>query len=251
MKSRAQTIEFVEMRSLYADDGSPRAATDYIFRVNGALVTVRVHWDAVQTLGSGQLSPEEVKTAAQELIRAEISRTDPKENTFFLLDSAAMDRIAERLGWLDKFYSVAVSDWSSSVEEWQRAQAAAPSELPPVSKEQEDIARKFGVSVEQYRRGILSGLYGNRRQRAKARRLGERVQQILKELGSGYELIEVIWEGSRLRWLLRVRTPDRVVGIAVPFELADDAIDAGILQELERLKQVVISGAGWGKVPAQ
>ncbi len=125
--------------------------------------------------------------------------------------------------------------------------SAPKSELPELSAEQKDFAKRFGVSEEDYRRGQAAGQYGNERMRDKGHRLGEQVEQILENLGKNYRLAAVLWEGSRLRWLLRVETPERVVGIPVPFELADDVVDSGILLEIEKLEQIVISGVGQGK----
>jgi hypothetical protein len=235
-------IQFVETRQPRGPDRSPLAATDYIFLVNGSECAVRVHLDATLTL-QGQLSPQECEVAARTLIKIETKRRGSLAPDL-LLDGAAMDIVAGQLRWLERFYRVSVSDFRSSVEEWQRASSVPPSELPRLSAALKDAARKLRVSEQDYRRALLAGEYGNKRQRAKARRLGEHVTGILRELGGHYALAEVLWDGDRLRWLLRIRTGDRVLGIPVPFELADDAFDAGILKEQDKLSQLVVSGLG-------
>src|SRR5271157_4731195 len=113
-------------------------------------------------------------------------------------------------------FQILVSDLRCSFEEWQRALQADESELPELTHEQKESVRRLGVDPKRYARGLLAGLYGNQRQRKRAQTLGEEVEKILKVLGSGYTVLAVVWQGSRQRWLVRVETPERVFGIAVP-----------------------------------
>jgi hypothetical protein len=244
MGAKVSKIEFVETHQPRGTDGSPLAATDYVFLLNRSECVVRVHSGAILTL-EGQLAPEECELAARTLIEIRLGETgEAPSGVVLVLDSGAMDRVADRLGWLDRFYRVSVSDYSSSVAEWRRASAIPASALPALTEEQKRVARKLGVSEEAYQRGLLAGLYGNRRQREKARRLGERVTEVLKTLGSNYRLVEVVWEGTRLRWLVRVQTPEVILGVPVPFELADDVVDSGVLREVEKLRELILSGVG-------
>ncbi len=139
-----------------------------------------------------------------------------------------------------------VSDYTSSVEEWKRALQAPESELriQDLTEQEKETARRFGVSEQDYARGVLPGKYGNQRMQKRGRTLGEYAVEILGGLGEKYRLLAVLWEGSKLRWMLRIETPDGVVGVPVPFELADDVIDSGVLEEMERLRRLVLSGVG-------
>jgi hypothetical protein len=141
-------------------------------------------------------------------------------------------------------FKILVSDLSCSVEEWQRALQADESELPELTQEQKEWATRFGVSPKEYARGLLAGLYGNERQKKRGQAIGELVGKILEALGVGYAVVAVLWQGSKLRWLVRVQTPERMLGIPVPFELADDVLDSQILSEIERLRQLVLAGVG-------
>jgi hypothetical protein len=141
-------------------------------------------------------------------------------------------------------FKILVSDLSCSVEEWRRALQVDEAELPELTEEQKQWVKRFGVGHKEYARGLLAGLYGNERQKKRARALGEEVGKILEVLGAGYAVLAVVWQGSKLRWLVRVQTPGRVLGIPVPFELADDVLDSQILREIERLRQFVLAGIG-------
>jgi len=62
-------------------------------------------------------------------------------------------------------FEISVSDYTSSVEEYRRAERAPKSELPVLSDDQKEVARRFKISEEEYARGVLAGIYGRERQR--------------------------------------------------------------------------------------
>ena len=141
-------------------------------------------------------------------------------------------------------FQILVSDLTCSLDEWRRAWNANENELPELTNEQREWAKRFGIPPEEYARGLLAGLYGNARQKKRAQALGEEVSKTLQTLGPEYAVTAVLWQGSKLRWLLRVRTPEGTFGVAVPFELADDVLDSQIRAAIERLRQLVLSGVG-------
>ena len=141
-------------------------------------------------------------------------------------------------------FQIVVSDLTCSAEEWRRALNADDSELPELTREQKEWAKRFGVDEKEYARGLLAGLYGNQRQRKRAQELGQEISKVLDVVGPNYKLAAVLWQGSKLRWLARVQTPERIVGIPILFELADDVIDSGILSEIEKLRATVLAGVG-------
>ena len=145
-------------------------------------------------------------------------------------------------------FQIVVSDFSSSAEEWKRALSEEDSKLPQLSEEQKKWAKRFGVTEKEYARGVLAGQYGNERMRKKARALGEQVEEILEGLGTEYKLVAVLWQGSRLRWLLRIQTPTQIFGVPVSFEMADDVLDSAILEEIENLRVAVLTGIGRGEL---
>jgi len=141
-------------------------------------------------------------------------------------------------------FEVHVSGYRSSAEEWKRAFEAIASELPPLTDQEREIARRFQVSEEDYKRGKLAGILGQKGLEVRGHAFGDQVQYILSGLGDGYHLKAVFWEGQKLRWILRIETPHKLVAVAVPFELADDVLDSAAIQDIERLKNLVLLGVG-------
>jgi hypothetical protein len=82
-------------------------------------------------------------------------------------------------------FEVLVSDYSSSVDEWKQAQMAPKSDLPPLNKQQREVARKMGVSEEDYQRNVLAGQFGEMRLQSTGEALGKVVQDLLGSAGLG------------------------------------------------------------------
>jgi hypothetical protein len=112
---------------------------------------------------------------------------------------------------------------------------APDSDLPELSDEQKEVARKFNISEKEYAQGVLAGSYGQERMRGRAQKLGEAVQEILEKLGGG-RVIAVVRDIDRLGWSVRVETPVRDVSVVVSQELANDILDSGSPEMLARLK---------------
>ena len=141
-------------------------------------------------------------------------------------------------------FEIVVSDYTSSVEEYRRAQQAPRSDLPPLSDDQRAAARGFKISEEEYARGALAGIYGRKRQQARGRRLGEEVQKILSDLGSDDRVVRVAYEMDRLRWVVSIEASGRILDVAVPRELADDVLDRALREQTEELRARVARGLG-------
>ncbi len=145
-------------------------------------------------------------------------------------------------------FEVFVSGYSTSLEEWKRALRAPLSELPELNVWQKEIARKFGISEEEYARSHLSSLYGQERMRSRARELGKAVEEILESLGHACQLTAVVAELSKERWVLRIQTPQKIVSVAVPRDLADDVVDSDTVQDKDRLEALLVSSLKRGEV---
>jgi hypothetical protein len=143
-------------------------------------------------------------------------------------------------------FQVVVSDYTCSLDEWRQAQEAAKSELPELNEAQREVARKFGIGEEEYARSVLAGQYGVRRMAARSRKLGEEVEGVLRELSPKYRVVMVVAEMFRGRWIVRLKSPDKEVGMAIPRELGDDLIDSHLREAAEQLRAKVLYSLGLG-----
>jgi hypothetical protein len=137
---------------------------------------------------------------------------------------------------------------STSAEEWKRAMAVPGSELPSLSVQQKEIARKFNIPEEEYARNVLAGSYGWEKTRKRASDLGEAVQAAIRALDVGYRVTAVIRDINRLGWVVRIETPSGDLNVLVSKELADGLLDSGSESEKEQLRVRILSSLEQAKL---
>ncbi len=141
-------------------------------------------------------------------------------------------------------FEIHVPGFQSSMDEAGRAQRVPASELPPISDEEREMAKRLGLSEEAYRRSKLAGIFGHERMEARAVDLGEQVDAILAEAGAGYRLAGVTWNSERLGWRIEVETPQGRQNVVLSRDLVNDALDSRTTSELRRLRNMVLFGLG-------
>jgi hypothetical protein len=141
-------------------------------------------------------------------------------------------------------FKVFIRGQSGSVEDWRRALGAPDSELPELGKEEKEVARRMQIPEKEYARGVLVGIYAEKRKRQRGEKLGSEIERLLIPLGSYYQLKALTWDGTELKWSAKILSPKRVVEVAIPFEVADDVVDSGDSFSEERLKQLLLEALG-------
>jgi len=136
----------------------------------------------------------------------------------------------------------------TSAEEWKRAMAVPGSQLPSLSAQQREIARKFNIPEEEYARNVLAGSYGLEKTRKKANDLGQAVQAAIGPLDVGYRVTAVIRDVNRLGWVVRIETSAGDVNVLVSKELAEGLLDSGSESEKEQLRIRVLSSVEQAKL---
>ncbi len=133
-------------------------------------------------------------------------------------------------------FEVSVYSTTSTLEEYQRAMTAPVSELPPLSEEQKQAASRFGTTEEELARSELVKVYGREGLRQRGQRLGEIAQRILAEVDSQCRLVEVLYEGLKQRWILRIDNGSRSSGISLNADLADDITKYQLHEAVQQLR---------------
>jgi hypothetical protein len=137
---------------------------------------------------------------------------------------------------------ISISGSTSSADDWARAMAAPDSDLPKLNDEQRLVAGKFGIAESEYARGILVHEIGERRQIERGEELGRRVAQLLEGLRPDYRLTALLRKGVDGVWLARIEGHGRVSIISIPMEIADDVVDSGDVEVLEKLRDCLLRG---------
>jgi len=136
----------------------------------------------------------------------------------------------------------------TSAEEWKRAMSVPGSELPALSVQQKEIARKLNISEEEYARNVLAGSYGWERTRKRANDLGEAVQAAIRTLDVRYRVSAVSRDVSRLGGDVRIESPLGEASVLLSKELADELVRPGSESGQEQLRVRVLSALKQAKL---
>jgi len=148
-------------------------------------------------------------------------------------------------------FEVFISGGSTSVDDYRRAMTAPKSDLPALTDQQRFVAKKMGLSEEEYRRGVLADRFGDSRMLSRGKKLGDVIQGLLDEMGSEYEVEAIQAEMVKMRWVARLANPDHEVVAEIPRDLADDVLDSGASRELARLKACLVHSLNRGELAAK
>ncbi len=121
--------------------------------------------------------------------------------------------------------NIVVNGSTVSLEDWSVAKRANTEELPALSEMQREVARKLGVSADDYARSLLAQQYGSHRMRARAEEFASRLNRVLLRKGVVGQVVKLERRPGALAWTADIGTQARAVSIQVPFELFDDVVD--------------------------
>jgi hypothetical protein len=141
-------------------------------------------------------------------------------------------------------FEVVVKGFHSSAEEWKQLLDRDGSVLKALSPEEMQTASRLGVPAEEYARAVASGQAGRLRLESRGEKLGNEVAKLLSALGDKYKLEVIEWAPFDMGlggWKLRISSPEKIVNVIIPRDLADDVIDSPAVGLLEELKKVVVS----------
>jgi hypothetical protein len=114
---------------------------------------------------------------------------------------------------------VGVDGWRATAEEWEFVRSLPAGQLPGLTPEQREVARKLGFSEEDYARSILAGERSQSRLLKKAEWLARLLQERFAKLGARVE--RVMLRASLERFDAEIR----VNGAPVPIRIREEIVD--------------------------
>jgi hypothetical protein len=134
---------------------------------------------------------------------------------------------------------VIVTGWRSTTDAWEKAKFAPAAELPPLTSDQEEAARKFGLTSEEYARSFYSGELSKPELKGKAEGVARLVEKMVREYLPGATLYRAVLETYRGVLRLFVKAAEQEVVIDVDEDLVDDLRRTGSKDLLDRLERIV------------
>jgi hypothetical protein len=134
---------------------------------------------------------------------------------------------------------ISVDGWRAGVSDWQAVRSVPREQLPPLTPEQREVARKLGISEDDYARSALAGERTQEELLKKTERLARVVDQAAKTSGKPVEVQRVVLRTIDGRFDVDLRVNGNTVPIRIDEDLVDDYFDSGSEDAEQRLKRIL------------
>jgi hypothetical protein len=134
---------------------------------------------------------------------------------------------------------VIVTGWRSTTDAWAKAHLVRLSDLPALSPEQADVARKLGLSAEEYARSFYAGELSKPELTGKAEAIGKLIERLAGSQSPGAKIDQVLLETYHGLVRLKGSVGDSEFRMEVEEELVEDLMKGGSGKLLERLERIV------------
>jgi hypothetical protein len=140
---------------------------------------------------------------------------------------------------------IVIEGWRAGGEDRKRAKSIPLSQLPPLSDAQRDVAKKMGISEEDYARSAFAGKLNQDRLLEKTRRFAEVLDSKLRSRGDGARIERIRLVTIEHEYRIDISTREKKIPFRVSEEMVDDLIEGGsadIGRLIERNLETVLSG---------
>ncbi len=134
---------------------------------------------------------------------------------------------------------IAVDGWRASAGDWEAVRQIPRDQLPPLTAEQREVARKLGVPEDEYARSALAGERGREVLLHKAERLARVIEEQAKTAGTDASVERIILRTVESRFDVDLRLNGRSIPLRIAEDLVDDYFDSGSTDAEQRLGRVV------------
>jgi len=140
---------------------------------------------------------------------------------------------------------IVIEGWRAGGEERKEANSVPASELPPLSDVQKEVAKKMGISEEDYARSAFAGKLNQERLLQKTRRFAENLDSKLRSKIQGARVDRIRLLTLEHEYRIELTANERTTFFRVPEEMVDDFIEGGsadVGRVIERNLETVLAG---------
>jgi hypothetical protein len=135
--------------------------------------------------------------------------------------------------------NVSVQGVRSEANDWDTVSKLSAADLPALTEEQRQVARRLGIKEEDYARSALAGQRSTEKLLAKAERFGRYLQEQVTQAIPGASAEEVTLDTWEHRFDVSLRVGRRVVPLRIAEDLVDDLFEHGSRDAELRLRRVL------------
>jgi hypothetical protein len=134
---------------------------------------------------------------------------------------------------------IAVDGWRSGATDWDAVRNLPAEQLPQLSEEQRAVAKKLGISEQDYARSVVAGERSREALLVKTERLARLLEQRIAALGIGGRVNRVVLRTIQDRFDIEVQLDGRVLPLRIEESIVDDYFDSGSADAERRLAQIL------------
>jgi hypothetical protein len=134
---------------------------------------------------------------------------------------------------------IAVDGWRAGSVDWEKVRNLPSEQLPQLTEDQRAVARKLGVSEEDYARSVVAGERSQEVLLAKAERLARLLEQRMRAAGIAGQVNRVTLRTIQDRFDIELQVNDRVLPLRIDESIIDDYFDGGSGDSEQRLSQIL------------
>jgi hypothetical protein len=140
---------------------------------------------------------------------------------------------------------IIIDGWRAGGEDRKQAQSVPASQLPPLSEAQKEVAKKMGISQEDYARSAFAGKLNQERLLEKTRRFAEILDGKLRSKMKTARIERIRLIPIEHEYRIELFANERKILFRVPEEMVDDFIEGGsadVGRVIERNLETVLAG---------
>jgi hypothetical protein len=140
---------------------------------------------------------------------------------------------------------IIIEGWRAGGEDRKEAKSVPANQLPPLNDAQKEVAKKMGISEEDYARSTFAGKRNQERLLEKTRRFSEILDSKLQSKFEGSRIERVRLVTIEHEYRIEISANQRKFIFRVPEEMVDDFVEGGsaeVGRVIERNLETVIAG---------
>jgi hypothetical protein len=134
---------------------------------------------------------------------------------------------------------IAVDGWRAGAAERDAVRNLRTEDLPHLTEEQRTVAKKLGISEQDYARSVVAGERNREALLAKTERLARLLDQRIAALGIDGRINRVTLRTIQDRFDVEVQVNGKVLPLRIEETLVDDYFDNGSADSEERLAHIL------------
>ncbi len=134
---------------------------------------------------------------------------------------------------------IAVQGWRASASDWDAVRGIPPRDLPTLTDEQREVARKLGVAETDYARSVLAGKRTQEVLLQKAEALAAFLENRITEEGRQVRVARVVLDVVEHRFILELDVNGKPKVLRIDENIVDDYFDSGSMDAEANLSRVL------------